>query len=202
MKVGITVEGRVDRLFLDALRRRVCPDADSEVLQYRGSLELGFVREIRKIVRTAEERGCDVVVVMTDSNCANWRDSDNPEWRDCLKALRGSLPTDTHIEVIVACPDRNIECWIAAVDHACRRALEMDTTAVLAGSDDPSEAVKAALDRLALKKEEEGALARLVATPGVLREWVNGSRSFKEFYEDIRLLAKRRGCVVPNPLDE
>jgi hypothetical protein len=98
--------------------------------------------------------------------------------------------------------ERNIECWLAADRGALANELGCRPEDI--PSDDPSDFVKR---RFGLGERDEGRVdaknrIQTFVAAAPLRVWIEGSESFKDFYDQVRDLAAQRTCQMPNELDD
>ena len=191
MKIGYYVQGSADEAFVHGLARRWCPDAEMAQGKFRGSTITSFRREIKKaLLDLRDSKACDILVVLTDSDVNPWREVKKREW--------DRVPVDCRHMCVFGVAERNIECWLAIDRGALAKELQCDSSDI--PNDDPSGFVKKRFDlgqRDAARAEAKDRVSRFVkAAP--MKSWIEGSRSFEEFYEDIRRLAVQRKCNLPN----
>ncbi len=181
------VEGATDRALLEGLRRRWCPGAIVEKIEFRGSRCRH--RDYDKMCADARLRGVDALVILTDANGRKWRDVKDQE----LKALPGVQPFD----ILVGVCDRNVECWLCADPRHAASVVGCDPGAV--DGEDPKSRFERALGVTRSEKQEDVIADLVQGAP--LREWIRRSPSFRSFYEDARDIAQRRGCTMRNEED-
>jgi hypothetical protein len=195
MKIGYYVQGSADEAFVHGLARRWCPQAELAQGKFRGSSRESFRREVAKALEDLrDDKHCDVLVVLTDSDVAPWRDVKRREWE--------RVPADCQHLCVFGVAERNIECWLAADRPAL--AKEVDCAPQDIPTDDPSGFVKRRFglgERDANRQAAKERISRFVAE-APLKSWIERSDSFGDFYRDARSLAAQRGCVVPNELEE
>ena len=81
MKIGYYVQGTTDEAFVHGLANRWCPEADLAPGKFRGSSRISFRREIAKALwDLRDDKRCDVLVVLTDSDVTPWRAVKQREW--------------------------------------------------------------------------------------------------------------------------
>lgn len=191
MKIGYYVQGSADEAFVHGLAQRWCPDAERAQSKFRGSSGISFRREIEKALwDLRDDKSCDLLVVLTDSDENAWRDVQKREW--------ARVPVDCRHMCVFGVAERNIECWLAIDRVALARELQCDPSDI--PTDDPSSFVKRRFglgERDAARTEAKDRVSRFVKG-APMKSWIEGSESFEEFYEDVRRLAKQRKCDLPN----
>ncbi len=190
MRIGYAVQGSTDRAFLRGLKERWCADAEMVEGAFRGSTGPSLRRELAKICDDLFWRkGCDVIVFLSDADEANWRDIQRREV--------GKLPDEIQPFAVYGMADRNIECWLCADPHyiAERTGREAGDFAV----DDPSGAFKSGMN-ISRDDRRESEIAAFVqeAGVGVLKRWLQTSRSFEDFYDQLWAVSRQRECVIEN----
>lgn len=194
MKIGYYVQGTADEAFVHGLARRWCPQAELALGKFRGSSRESFRREVAKALwDLRDDKRCDVLVVLTDSDVASWRDVKRREWE--------KVPADCRHLCVFGVAERNIECWLAIDRNALAGELGCQPTDI--PLDDPSGFVKRRFglgERDAAREEAKDRVSRFVAMVP-LKPWIEGSDSFRAFYDDVRALAAQTDCHVPNELD-
>ena len=189
MKIGYYVQGDADEAVIWGLKQRWCPSAKLAQGKFRGTSGESFRREISKSLRDLKDKGCDILVVLTDADA-------NLRWRDVKKRESAKIPTDYEHLTLFGVADRNIECWLAIDRGALARELECSVEDI--PSDDPSHFVK---QRFGLKnrdkKQDAKARVRDYVVRASLRSWLAGSDSFQDFYDDARRLAKKISVQFP-----
>ncbi len=129
MRVGYYVQGAADEAFVWGLVERWCPDAETAEGKFRGSSRTSFRREIEKSLwDLRDDKQCDVLVVLTDSDVAPWREVRQREW--------GKVPEDCRHLCVYGVAERNIECWLAIDRTALARELKCEPREIPSG--DPS----------------------------------------------------------------
>ncbi|MHC4402309.1 MAG: hypothetical protein ACYTG0_21805 [Planctomycetota bacterium] len=194
MKIGYYVQGAADEAFVLGLADRWCPRAGTAPGKFRGSSGESFRREIAKALwDLRDDKRCDVLVVLTDSDVAPWRKVKQREWN--------RVPDDCQHICVFGVADRNVECWLAIYEKALSHELGCKPEEI--PRDDPSRFVK---KRLGLTQRGHAArdarkrIRRFVAGAPV-KVWIEGSESFEDFYRDARVLAARIQCQMPNELE-
>ena len=191
MKIGYYVQGAADEAVVWGLKKRWCPDSMLEMGRFRGSSGESFRREIRRnLVELKDAKRCDVLVVLTDA--------DNNPWRSVKKRESDKVPDDCRHLTLFGVADRNIECWLATDGPAL--AGELGCSAKEIPVDDPSHFVKQRFG-LGIRVQDAQERIRDYVAGTSLRSWIQGSRSFEDFYGDVRRLAVRCGCTIPNELE-
>ena len=191
MKIGYYVQGAADEAVVWGLSKRWCPDSTLEMGQFRGSSGESFRREIRKsLMDLKDSKGCDVLVVLTDA--------DNSQWQSVKQRESAKVPDECGHLTLFGVADRNIECWLAADRTALADELGCNDREIPV--DDPSDFVKRRFGR-GLGDQAAKERIRDYVAHASLRSWIQGSRSFADFYGDVRRLAVQRGCTIPNELE-
>lgn len=193
MKIGYYVQGDVDEAIVHGLAERWCPDAQLAEARFRGSSGTSFRREIQKSLwDLKDEKACDVLVVLTDSDVNRWRDVKNRE--------SAKVPQDCKHLTVFGVADRNAECWLAIDKHALATALGCRVEDIPDG--DPSEFVKRSFglnDRDTRERGKTRVREYVVQAP--LKAWIEDSESFGDFYGEVRRLALSTECQFPNELE-
>ena len=185
MKIGYVVEGINDYLFLTGLRDRWCEHATLESLNYRGSLH---PRKYPNVCKEGRFKGCDVVVILTDS--------DNSDWNTAYKNQKAHLDADIEY-VVLGVAVRNIECWICADPDYIAKHYPCDPKSLRVS--DPKSAFHTALSISKYDKKEED-IVLLVSNYPSLKPMLE-LQSFRRFYKEARDYAQRNGCAIPNELE-
>ena len=189
MKIGYYVQGAADEAFVHGLADRWCPLAERAPGKFRGVSKISFRREIASALRDLrDDKGCDVLVVVTDSDTSPWREVQRREWE--------KVPLDCQHMCVFGVAERNIECWLA-IDRSVL-ANELGCSPDEIPTDNPSNFVKRhfGLTRRDQKDEARLRIRRFVKkTP--LKSWMQ-SKSFEAFYDDARNLAAQVKCHMPN----
>lgn len=194
MKIGYYVQGSMDEAVVHGLAARWCPAAQLARGAFRGSSGISLRRELLKALRDLrDDKHCDVLVVLTDSDAAPWRDIKRNEW--------GKVPEDCQHLCVFGVAERNIECWLAADRGGLAQELGCDVAEIPPG--DPSGFVKR---RFGIERRDE---ARNLAKTRVeefvaraeLNVWIRESESFADFYGNAKALASRLKCQMPNERD-
>lgn len=193
MKIGYYVQGTADEAFMHGLVDRWCPRASVAQGKFRGSSRESFRREIAKALRDLrDDKGCDVLVVLTDSDVNLWREVKKREWK--------RVPADCQHLCVFGVADRNIECWLAIDRPALAGELGCDPVEI--PSDDPSGFVdrRFGLRQRDLHRENAKARVSRFVAQAPMKSWIQGSPSFEDFYKDARALAAQIRCDMPNEL--
>lgn len=194
MRIGYYVQGTTDEAFVHGLANRWCPEADLAPGKFRGSSKESFRREIAKALwDLRDDKRCDVLVVLTDSDVAAWREVKRREWN--------RVPGDCQHMCVFGVAERNIECWLAINRNALAKELACAPEEI--PRDDPSGFVKGKFrlgERGDARGKAKGRVAQFVAQAPV-KSWIEGSESFRSFYKDARSLAARANCDMPNELE-
>ena len=194
MKIGYYVQGAMDVAFVWGLARRWCPHAELAEPVMRGSSRESFRREIRKaLLDLRDAKGCDILVVLTDSDVNSWRE---------VKRRESERVPDACCHLCVfGVAERNIECWLS-IDRQ-QLAAELGCQPDEIPLDDPAGFIKRAFGLGERDEQRQAAKERVrdfVAT-AQLKAWIEGSDSFGDFYEEARRLAARVGCDMVNERD-
>ena len=194
MKIGYYVQGAMDEAFVWGLAKRWCPHAGLAVGAFRGSSRVSFRREIEKaLLDLHDAKGCDVLVVLTDSDANPWREVRQREFAE--------VPTTCQHLCIFGVAERNVECWLA-IDRR-QLAAQLGCQPHEIPTDDPSGFVKRRFRMGERDEEKEAAKARVrefVASVRV-KPWIDGSDSFASFYDDAHRLSVQLECQMPNERD-
>ena len=176
---------------MHGLVERWCPQAETAPGRFRGRSGESLRREIAKALwDLRDNKQCDVLVVLTDSDVGPWREVKQREWN--------RVPADCQHLCVYGVAERNIECWLAADRVAL--ADELGCAPEEIPTEDPSGFVKR---RFGLGERDHGRdeakqrVKRFVAG-APLKSWIGNSKSFEDFYDDVRALAAGRRCHVPN----
>jgi hypothetical protein len=194
MKIGCYVQGTADEAVVRGLAKRWCPGAKLAPSKFRGESGVSFRREIARALRDLRDnRRCDYLVVLTDSDKRSWREVKRREWEH--------VPDDCRHLCVFGVADRNIECWLAANRDAIARELGCSADEI--PKEDPSGFVKRAFGLGGRDAGRESAKKRVVhfVIGAPLWSWIDQSESFQDFYKDVRALAARGECRVPNELE-
>lgn len=190
MRIGYAVQGSTDRAFLRGLKERWCEDAEMVEGAFRGSTGLSLRRELKKICDDLFwQKGCDVIVFLSDA--------DVDDWRDIQRREVGKLPDSMRPFAVYGMADRNIECWLCADPQYM--AKKTDRKAEDFADDDPKRAFEAAM-HVSRDDKRESQIAQLVreAPAVVLQQWLQNSRSFEDFYDQLWAISKQRECGIEN----
>lgn len=187
MKIGYFVQGKADEAFVKGLAERYCPDATLALGKFRGSSGLSLRREIPKALKDLHDyQDCDYLVVLTDSDEAEWREVHKKEW--------ARIPIELQHITVFGVANRNIECWLALDRDAL--ATELDCKPSDIPGPNPSGFVKRQFGIQVRDDAGSERIKRFVSSV-VLFNWVNDD-SFGDFYDQIRRLSKRENCNIPN----
>lgn len=183
MSIGYSVEGSTDRAFIKGLHRRWLPSAKLVEGAFRGT---SIRREIPKICLELTHKGVEAIIFLTDANLQPRREVKQRESQ--------YVPVKYQHLTIYGVADRNIECWLAADREYLAQQIritpkELDVT-------DPKDVIEHAMGITSYDKKEEEIVAIVISAP--IRNWLNNSRSFEEFYEEARSLSKRLNQPIPN----
>jgi hypothetical protein len=194
MRIGYYLQGSTDEALVCGLVDRWCPEADVTRGKVRGLSGESLRREMAKALWDLRDaKHCDVLVVLTDSDVATWREVKQREWN--------RVPADCQHLCVYGVAERNVECWLAADRNAL--AAELGCAPEEIPTADPSGFVKRRFglgERDHAREEAKQRVRRFVAA-APLRSWIGNSESFEEFYRDARNLAVQGRCHVPNELD-
>jgi len=191
MKIGYYVQGAMDEAFIQGLAKRWCPDAQLADGRFRGSSGESFRREIRKaLLDLRDDKSCDIVVILTDSDV-------NP-WRDVKRREAAKIPPICQHQCAFGVAERNVECWLSIDRHQLVAYLQC-----LPGDipdDDPSGFVKRRFGMGMRDEERKSAQQRVCefVAAANLKTWIDGSPSFADFYDDVWRLATQNRCHMPN----
>ena len=187
MRIGFIVQGSTDSAFIEGLKGRWCKHATLESLGYRGSKLRP--RDYSKACKEAWHKGCDVVVILTDS--------DNEHLNPVYKAEKSHLDAEVEHYVVLGVAVRNIECWICANPEYIAQGYPCDPDDLRV--DDPKSAFQTALGITKYEKKEEE-IALLVCNYPSLKPMLQ-KPSFKRFYDEATDFAQRNDCQIPNEMD-
>lgn len=190
MKIGYYVQGDADEAVVWGLAKRWCPDAELVKGPFRGSTNVALKRElhIALSMNLKDDKRCDAIVFLTDA--------DADLWRDVKRRELNSIPTDCQHLTLFGVANRNIECWLAIDRSALARELECSEEDI--PKDNPSDFVKRHFGLTGRNKLEAKARICNYVTHASLREWIEGSDSFADFYDEARRWAARNECSIPN----
>lgn len=194
MKIGYYVQGDADEAFIWGLAQRWCPEAERAPGRFRGSSRESFRREILKaLLDLKDDKGCDILVVLTDADVNPWREVKGREWQ--------RVPVECQHLTIFGVADRNVECWLAIDRQALAKELGCHVNEI--PYDDPSGFIKRRFglgQRGVDKQSVKERLCNFVAV-APLRSWIEGSDSFQDFYQEVRRLSMQHNCSIPNELE-
>ena len=186
MKIGYSVEGSTDRAFLKGLKQRWCPHATLIEGPFRGSTRTSLRREYQKICEQFAVVGVDAMVFLTDGDGADWREVQRNE--------REKFPAERLHYAIHGVADRNIESWICCEPIWIARELRAEPESFQV--EDPKGVFEGLLGIDRDSKHEDEISGLVERAP--LRSWLETSRSFEGFYEDVRRSSQRLGCEIEN----
>ena len=194
MRVGYYVQGAADEASVWGLVERWCPHAQIAEGRFRGSSRTSFRREIeRALWDLRDDKRCDVLVVLTDSDVAPWREIKQREWN--------RVPEDCRHLCVYGVAERNIECWLA-IDRTAL-ANELGCGPVEIPSGDPAGFVKRRFglgERDTARDDAKDRIKQFVCRVS-MKPWIDESESFRTFYTDCRGLAARIRCEMPNEME-
>ncbi len=195
MRIGYHVQGAADEAFVSGLRDRWCPHAELAPGKFRGRSQTSLRRELKNALHDLRDhKGCDVLIVLTDSDSrSSWRDVKREDW--------ARVPEDCHHMCVLGVAERNIECWLAIDRGALAKELECAPDDI--PTDDPSGFVQRRFglgNRDDAREEAKRRVSRFVAR-APLKSWIDGSKSFEDFYRDAKTLGAQLPCDMPNELE-
>lgn len=152
---------------------------------FRGSTKEALRRELRRTFDELSYKGVDVIVVLTDS--------DGADWREVQRRERAKLPAERAAVVALAVCDRNVESWICTDPGyiAAKTGVAVEEFEV----EDPKGRFESAMGITSSDRKEREISELVRSAP--LRTWLR-SRSFEDFYEQLRDISQRQGCVIEN----
>ena len=188
IRIGYVVEGWRDRAFLRGLAERWCPGAELLQGNFRGSTGLSLRRELAKTCKKLLSNQAGFIVVLRDANLEDWTEVRKREWE--------RVPQEARHCTVYGVADKNIEDWLNADPAHLAKQLGVPQQELLDARDAAPVLAHVVEDRSSAEGE-----ARIVAIvrDAPLGRWIQRSRSFEAFYEDVRNLAQRAGtCQIPN----
>lgn len=190
MKIGYYVQGDTDEAVVKGLVKQWCPDAELIKGPFRGSTKVALKREllIALSMDLKDDKGCDILVFLTDA--------DANRWRDVKRRESDRIPEDCRHLTLLGVADRNIECWLAIDRGALASELKCREEDI--PTDDPSDFVKRRFELTGRNKQDAKARICDYVAQASLRAWIEGSDSFEDFYEQARRWAARNECSIPN----
>jgi hypothetical protein len=194
MRIGYYVQGDNDEALIWGLAQRWCPKAERAPGKFRGSSGVSFRREIRNaLVDLKDDKGCDILVVLTDADVNPWREVKRREWQ--------KVPLEYQHLTVFGVADRNVECWLAIDRQAL--ATELQCQADDIPHDDPSGFIKRRLGYTQRGADKQAIKERVRDFVGnaPLRTWIEDSDSFEDFYQEARRLSQQTECAIPNELE-
>ena len=192
MKIGYYVQGDADEAVVWGLAKRWCPDAELEEGRFRGSSKESFRREIaNSLMDLKSDKRCDVIVVLTDA--------DANRWQRVKQAERKKIPADCQHLTLFGVAARNIECWLTIDPGALTRELECSEEDIPTDNPSKSNFIKRrfGLTDRDTKQDAKARICYYVARAS-LRDWIEGSDSFEDFYKEARRWAAQNECSIPN----
>ena len=128
---------------------------------------------------------------MTDSDENRWQEVKQREWK--------KVPQDCQHLAVFGVADRNIECWLALDRQALADEIHCDANDLAV--DDPKGVIESGFEYGRRDIEEVKRRIRDFVCNGPIKNWIRAGDSFEDFYGDVRALAARTGCNVPNERD-
>lgn len=193
IRIGYAVEGWRDRAFLQGLAARPgwCPGAVLKEIRYRGRGGPSLKGELAKTCKQALLDGdTDFIVILRDAN--------KEDWQAVRTRESGRIPEQARHCTVYAVAARNIEDWLGADLGYLAQQLATPVEDLRAG--DVQDALARIVGARATSEGETRIAAIVREAP--LNRWIQCSRSFEAFYEDVRGLAKQSGaCQIPNERD-
>ncbi|HUY88830.1 MAG TPA: hypothetical protein VMV10_08865 [Pirellulales bacterium] len=188
MKIGYYVQGSTDEAVVRGLSARWCPNAELAAGKFRGSSKLSFRREIANaLFDLRDDKHCDVLVVLTDSDANAWREVKRREWE--------RIPVECQHLVVFGVAERNIECWLSLDRGALAAEIGCKPQDLLV--EDPKGIVESGFGYGRQDVEDVQMRISRFVQASTIRNWIKG-KSFEDFYDDVRGLAAQTGCSVPN----
>lgn len=187
MKIGYFVQGKADEAFVKGLADKYCPEATLAPGKFRGSSGESLRRDIPNALKDLHDNhGCDYLVVLTDSDEAEWREVHKNEW--------ARIPIELQHLTVFGVANRNIECWLALDRGALARELGCKPNDI--PSDDPSGFVKKRFGVSSRGPQGMERIQRFVGNSDI-GKWLH-DKSFEHFWERIFQLSKHETCAIPN----
>lgn len=188
IRIGYVVEGWRDRALVHGLKERWCRGAELIEGHFRGSSGLSLRRELAKTCKELLSKGASFIVILRDAN--------GPDWQRIRTRESERVSAQALHCTIYGVAERNIEDWLNADPGYLAQQLDVPLSDLQSGR-----GPKAVLDRVLgarCSPEAEARVANIVEQ-APLGGWLQSSRSFEAFYEDVRNLAQRAGtCQIPN----
>ncbi len=188
MKIGYSVEGSTDRALITGLKNRWCPDAELVEGKFRGQTETRRRAEMPRICQELAHKDVSLIVFLTDSNAAPWRQAKKDEEQRC--------PQKYHRLSVFGVCRRNVECWLSV--DADYIANQLGRTAAEFRVEDPKGIVESAFGISGLDKQEEKIAQFVRQAP--LRHWLSNA-SFEDFFSQLWQKTKELGCKIENLRD-
>jgi hypothetical protein len=186
MIIGYAVQRTTDRAFLKGLRERWCPQAEMKEGRFRGGTGLALRREIPQICKQLRKANADVMVFLTDA--------DVHDWREVKRRESGLVPAGYQDIIVYGVADRNIECWLASDRGDLASGLNINPADL--NVPDPKDVFEYGIGITSSDKKEPEIVAIVRDAP--VRNWIQNSKSFESFYDDVRDMSQRLGCNIPN----
>lgn len=187
MKIGYFVQGSADVAFVKGLADKYCPEATLALGKFRGSSGLSLRREIPKALKDLHDNhSCDYLVVLTDSDEAEWREVHTKEWE--------RIPVELQHLTVFGVANRNIECWLSLDREALAKELDCKPNDI--HSDNPSGFVKKRFGVSSRGSSGMNRIQRFVKNSN-LHNWLH-DKSFEHFWDQIFQRSKLEGCNIPN----
>lgn len=191
MKIGYFVQGDADEAFVKGIVKRYCENAILEEGKFRGSSKQRLIVELPKALEVLHIKNCDYLIVLTDS--------DNAEWREVYKRELKRIPIEYQHFTVFGVAERNIECWLGIDKQAIASELGCNVNEI--PNDDPSGFVKRKFGinhRDEMKEDGKNRIKDFVAS-AVLYNWIKNSDSFNHFWDQMYQLSKNhQDCKIPN----
>lgn len=187
MKIGYCVQGFNDDQLLHGLRDKLCPQVELVRISRRGrSLKRS---EVKGITAEASQKQVSALIFLTDVD-----DVTANEVRQNDSAMLAQLS----VRWVLGIADRNVESWYCADVDYISNFSDLPTRSFAVA--DHKNIFYQALN-LSSHSEADKARLREFVVGANLRQWANtrcGSRSFRQFYQDLRALGQALGCALPN----
>lgn len=180
MKIGFTCQGSSDEAFINGLKERLCPNSKLERGVARGTSKISFRREIPNILLALRSNGCDVFIILNDS--------DGKDFRKVKREETSHVPGEYADDVVYGVANRNIECWLTIDPDYC---LERFGTSPPKGLTERNDYFITSIGRARDFKKDE--IAAFVSEAPI-KTWCDNDKSFEQFYVDLKSMAKRKNC--------
>jgi hypothetical protein len=185
VRIGFVAQGSTDMAFLTGLAARWCEGAEPVEIRFSGT-RFTYRRDIPEACWNAMLKGCDVLVILADS--------DGADLNAAHKHLRSFVPEKADHFVMTAIAVRNVECWICADADQVASKLSCDASDFQVP--DPKAAFERAMG-ITRDDKKKGEIASLVCGYPSLKPMLD-LPSFNRLYNDARRFAKSNGCEIPN----